>query len=145
MTNSRLIVSIGTTLLAAVALFGLSCDRATVPPSSPRPATTSRADRVLGVEEFMEHVDDHHGPVTVEGVVSGVSSDERRVGLIDLAEFEDCGVVTCAAHTLPVRWPGALPAVKDQVRIQGTVETTNGKLLFVASSAEKIERPGEQR
>lgn len=90
----------------------------------------------LGVDEFMARVDEHGGPVLVEGVVSSVAANQKMLALIDSKEFEACGVTTCARFTLPVSWAGAMPAVNAVVRVRGQVKETGGKLVFVASAVE---------
>lgn len=97
----------------------------------------SDAPKPLGIDDFMKHVDDHKGEVTLEGIVSAVSASDKRVALIDVAEFERCKVVTCAQYTLPVQWSGELPGVKDKVLIRGKVETQGGKLVFVGAPVAK--------
>ena len=92
----------------------------------------------LGVEDFMKHVDQHGGPVTVEGVVSSAAAGKGLLTLIDRREFAECGIEECAEYTLPVQWSGSMPAVKDAVRVAGRVKDAGGgKLLFVAASVEK--------
>ncbi len=97
----------------------------------------SDAPKPLGVDDFMKHVDDHKGEVTIEGVVSAVSASDKRVALIDVTEFERCKVVTCAQYTLPVQWSGELPAIKDKVLVRGNVKTQGGKLVFVGAPVAK--------
>lgn len=94
---------------------------------------------VLGVEEFMRDVDNHPGQVRLEGVVSAVAAEERALTLIDVAELERCGVVTCAPLSLPVQWNGEMPAVRDVVVLNGEVAESGGKLFFLANSLERIE------
>lgn len=126
-------------LVAAAVLTASSCSRKA--DAEPK----SVGNRVAGVDEFMKNVDANRGEVLVEGVVSAVEATDRRVALIDSAEFEHCGVVTCAENTLPVRWAGELPAVKERVRVRGKVEEEGGKLVFVAASAEKLPAGGTSK
>jgi len=134
----RFFVLLASTLLLSMA----SCGPGPGAGGSSAPASPgsgpSASGRALGVEEFMRSVDSHQGEVVVEGVVSAVSTSERRVALIDTGEFEHCGVVTCAEYTLPVRWSGELPAVEDRVRVRGSVGDEGGKLVFVAVETVKL-------
>lgn len=103
------------------------------------PATAPSTQPALGVEDLMKHLEQHAGPVVVEGVVSAASSKDQLLSLVDRHEFEECGLAGCAAYTLPVRWAGATPAVKDIVRIKGEVKKDDGgKLAFVASAVDDI-------
>ena len=103
------------------------------------PATAPSTQAVLGVEDLMKHVDQHAGPVQVEGVVSAATPKDQLLSLVDRHEFEECGLAGCAAYTLPVRWAGNMPAVKNIVRVKGEVKKGDGgKLAFVASAIEDI-------
>jgi len=92
---------------------------------------------VLGVQEFMQNVDRYQGRVRLEGVVSAVFPAEQALSLIDLRELKDCGVTTCAPLTLPVKWQGPWPSVRDVVVLEGEVREAGGKLFFEAKSLQK--------
>lgn len=136
--HARLIVFVG--LVVAVscargpesdqARGGLDGDSPTAQASISNPS-----QRVVGVEDLVRNVDSYTAEVLVEGIVSAVAPEEKRVAVIDVAEYEHCGVTSCAAYTLPVRWAGELPAVAERVRIRGRVATEGGKFLFVAAEA----------
>lgn len=99
----------------------------------PRADQAQAAPRgVLGVEEFMRTPDNHQGTVRVQGVVSEVKPEAHLVVLIDRAEWEACGSVSCAPLSLPVRWTGPLPRVEESVEVRGRVQEETGKLVFVA-------------
>jgi hypothetical protein len=96
---------------------------------------------VLGVQEFMKNVDRYQGQVCVEGVVSAVSPADQALALIDLQEFKDCGVTTCAPLTLPVKWQGPWPSVQEVVQIEGEVRESGGKLFLEAKSLQRKGSP----
>lgn len=79
----------------------------------------------------------HGAAVQVRGIVSAVFPRQRVFLLIDTAEFQECGVTTCASLALPVRWNGIMPVAKDDVRVRGSVQKTGGKLIFIALSLAK--------
>jgi hypothetical protein len=97
--------------------------------------------KVLGVDDFIKNVDRYRGKVTLEGVVSALTPEQQAISLIDSGEFQTCGVTTCAQLTLPVQWRGPLPAVGDQVSVEGQAQEVKGKLMFVAHKLEKTIRP----
>ena len=105
-------------------------------------ASTSPAARLtgapLGVDDLMRNVDQHRGPVSVAGVVSGASTTEQMLVLIDAKEFADCGTTTCATLALPVRWTGAMPQLSQSVQVEGQVQEVAGKLLFVAADVRPV-------
>lgn len=105
----------------------------------------SPARAILGVDEFMQHVEQHRGTVRVEGVVSAVAPAQQTLALIDRREFQACAVTTCARLTLPVRWTGPMPALRDLVRLEGKVQHEGGKLIFKARTLEKVTPSKESR
>ncbi|MCL4500294.1 MAG: hypothetical protein M1438_00375 [Deltaproteobacteria bacterium] len=96
---------------------------------------------ILGVDEFMKNVDRYKGKVSLEGVVSAITPEQQAIFLIDSGEFQACGVTTCTQLTLPVQWHGAMPAVRELVRIEGRAQEVKGKLMFVADKVEQVTRP----
>ena len=111
----------------------------TEPPSAARVLQETEPKDILGVEQFMRAVDSYRGPVRLEGVVSAVAPEERALTLIDVAELERCGVVTCAPLSLLVRWDGEMPTVRDVVQLSGEVSESESKLFFLARALEKVE------
>jgi len=96
---------------------------------------------VLEIDEFMRQPEAHPGRVRVQGIVSAVQSEAQLVTLIDRSEFDECGVATCAPLSLPVRWTGAMPQVKEGVEVTGRVQEETGKLIFVADAMEPVSTP----
>lgn len=98
---------------------------------------TRSENPVVGVETLMKAPNRYRGPIQVEGVVSAVSPERHTLALIDRKEFDECGETTCAPLTLPVQWPGPMPAVRDMVLLQGEIRSVDGKRIFVASALKK--------
>lgn len=122
-----------------VGIAAILCSLWVAPPAS------SQAPAVLGVEELMQNVEQHRGPIRVEGVVSAVASDHQALTLIDTRELRECGVITCARLKLPVRWGGAMPHVGEIVHVEGKVQEQDGKHLFVARKIEAVSSPADRR
>lgn len=129
----KAIVSI---LLTLGVLAGMWCFRG---PANAQADPSSSKLGIIGVDEFMRNTDRYPGAVRVEGVVGGVKNG--WIALIDLAEFEKCGVTTCAQLTLPVRWSGTSPILKQIVRVSGAVRRFEGKLVFQATALEVVPAP----
>jgi hypothetical protein len=91
----------------------------------------------VGVESLMRHSDSFTGDLTVEGVAAARMADKGLFTMIDLAEFEECSKTTCAALALPVRWSGPMPAEGEILMVKGSVEKTEGKLVFAAKEIAK--------
>lgn len=95
--------------------------------------------KILGVDQFMNGVDQHKGPIRVEGVVIGVAPDKQMMAVVDTDQFRKCGILDCPTYlVLPVTWSGSMPLVKDVVRMQGQIKESGGKLMFEAKSLEKL-------
>lgn len=101
----------------------------------------ARAGGAVGVDELMRNLDRYPAEIRVEGVVSQVIPGQGMLALIDLAEFRECQVVTCAKLALPVRWPGAMPAVASTVQADGRVQKQGARLFFAARSLETLAPP----
>ncbi|WP_428937757.1 hypothetical protein [Fontivita pretiosa] len=108
---------------------------------APQPASrpAARGD-ALGVHEIMRDADRHRGSVSVVGVVATASADKQLVTLIDAKEFAACNSTGCAELVLPVRWRGAMPAVAKTVHVEGQVQESDGKLVFVASALQELNK-----
>lgn len=133
----------GLTIIAATVV--VSQIHTNSPPSAkpPSSAAAAKTNAALGVETFMKNVDRYRGEVRVEGVVSSVSATNQTLGLIDVREFQTCGLEKCAELTLPVRWTGVMPTVGQAFRANGEVQKERGKLVFVAKTLEKFELPAK--
>lgn len=94
------------------------------------------------------------GEIAVEGIVQDVAADSSLIVLIDLAEYETCGLTPCdSAGSLPLQVPlsgqptpagalyeGTLPALEDRVTAVGTVRSGADGLHF---DVERITRGSE--
>jgi len=104
-------------------------------PPAPEPqVAVADTSAVFDVDAFMRRAEAPPGRIRVRGVVSSVQARAGLITLIDRSEWDACGVVTCATLSLPVRWAGAMPEVKDGVEVLGHVETQGGKLILVAET-----------
>lgn len=126
----RTSVILGVILIAAVGVGFALDERSTSVP----PVVAEVPLAAVGVDEYMRHPEAHPGRVRVQGVVSTVQADGKLVTLIDRHEFDKCGVVSCAALSLPVRWAGAMPQIKAVVEVTGQTQEEAGKFLFVADA-----------
>ncbi len=78
--------------------------------------------------------------IDVVGVVSRRDAAKGTFALIDRAECSKCPSASCAPPSLPVRWTGTLPGVRESVRVKGSVRDTKaGRFLF----AESVEAVGK--
>jgi hypothetical protein len=93
---------------------------------------------IVNVEDLMKKPDHYKGRISVVGVVSGVSAEQKTLAIIGRREFSECGVTTCAKLTLPIRWLGSMPDIKDEVLLEGEIQSVNGKLIFSAKSLKKL-------
>jgi hypothetical protein len=73
--------------------------------------------------------------------------DRRRQATLAAVTFSSgtllaCGVTNCAELVLPVRWAGSMPTTEQTVRIEGEVQESAGKMIFVASRLEVMPTEG---
>lgn len=129
------VVAMGVVLLGVV---GASVLVHRSPPAAELQGAAADTSSVFEVDAFMHRTEAPPGQVRVRGVVSSVQADTGLMTLIDRSEWDACGVVTCAPLSLPVRWTGAMPKVKDGVEVLGHVETQQGKLVLVAEDLEPV-------
>jgi hypothetical protein len=118
-------------LMAAIFLTSLS----------PEVFADKSNSNVLGVRQLMTNPDQYAAKIQVEGIATQIYPDRHLVTLIDLQEFKDCNSVTCAKLTLPVRWEGEMPNSKDYLRIDGSIQKEDGKMIFIAESLMKVQKP----
>lgn len=131
------IVSCGVFAVLVIVFFSMpGQDRQSVPLIQAAHALGSGL--VFQVDDFMKTADQHRGTVRIQGVVSAVIPEKEMFALIDLAEYQQCRVTTCASLMLPVHWSGTMPQVEDAVQIEGEIGESEGKLIFVARTLEKI-------
>lgn len=103
-------------------------------------AATDGSRSVVGVDAFMRSPNLQQQTVTVVGVVSAWDAKRNMLALIDRKEAAECGTVTCATLTLPVRWEGEPPRIGQQVRVTGSVRQSPEGKVFIARDLS----PGEQ-
>jgi hypothetical protein len=120
-------ILLGSLLIYAVLFAGCSNESESASSSS-----------VLGVRNYMQNADKHPGTIEVEGVVSQIIPSKNLVALIDMEEYKECKVVTCALLLLPVFWEGELPAVYDVIRVKGELGKRDGGRLFITKELKKV-------
>ncbi len=79
---------------------------------------------ILNVDDVAADPEAYSGIITVAGIVSFVNKSDSIFSIIDVREYELCGIVTCAANqilisTPPDRYSGELPSVEDKVIVSG--------------------------
>jgi hypothetical protein len=141
----KVVILIGCVAIAVTLTIWQVRTRSAQPTTLGLTGEPSTSNGILGVEGFMKDVDNYRGKVSVEGVVSAVAVTNQMLAMIDLREFQTCGLKQCAEFTLPVRWTGTMPAVGQAVRVEGEVQEDSGKLVFVAQAVEKAERPAQRK
>jgi hypothetical protein len=81
---------------------------------------------VLNVDDVAADPAAYSGVIAVKGIVSLVNRFDNTFDIIDVREFELCGIVTCATNQLLVSVPpdgysGELPVVEDEVVAYGKI------------------------
>lgn len=91
----------------------------------------------MSVESLMKSPRNHTGRIKVAGMVRSISPAHKIFGLVDRDE-KKCNTKKCSIMVLPVSWDKPMPAVKDEVLLEGSLKSVDGRLLFVAVSMEKL-------
>lgn len=118
-------------LVAAVALLG-GC------------SSQSAADAV-GVNAVAADPGAYTGEITMKGVVQLVDAEKSFINVIDVTEYETCGLTPCgSAGIIPLFMPtsgepspagsvykGSLPALEEEVLVTGEIkDAADGSLIF---------------
>lgn len=107
-------------------------------------ANTAIPENLMGVNSLTADPQAFTGEIAVEGVVIDVDPASSRVRLIDLTEYETCGLNPCgSAGVLPLHLPvtgeptatgalyeGELPSLEDAVVVVGEVRSGQSGLYF---------------
>lgn len=81
---------------------------------------------IVDVDDVVADPGAYEGIIGIRGIVSFVYPADSTFVIIDLREYELCGVVTCAINELAIsvpfdRYSGELPDVKDKVVVYGEI------------------------
>jgi len=101
-------------------------------------AKPKESSKVIHVDELVQNPKDFQSEFVLRGVVAGVRKSEGIFAVIDSREFESCGVLTCAANTIPVKFDGELPNFKSIVEITGRVIRNEKGLIIDAERVEVV-------
>lgn len=94
---------------------------------------------LLAVNDLAASPSAHLGPVSLVGVV-GTVSEKKGFVIVDTREYKECGLsclTEAGTKKIPVRWTGAVPQVKDTVRIDGELQKDEKGYALLASKVAK--------
>ncbi|UCG84397.1 MAG: hypothetical protein JSW38_06170 [Dehalococcoidia bacterium] len=97
---------------------------------------------IVGVDDVAADPFAYVGPIAIEGVVSFVYPSNSTFVIIDVKEYELCGVVTCAINEIPITVPpdsftGTLPEVKDVVLTYGEIISSDNEFYVEVSQVRR--------
>ena len=91
---------------------------------------TPTASSALNVNEVASDPGAYVGTITLAGVTSGFSKDDKTLfGIMDLKELT-CTSTTCNKVILPIRFQGPLPRFGDEVRVTGAFASDGNGYFF---------------
>ena len=96
------------------------------------PAGLEGSGEAVHVDDLGDNPEKFKSEIVLRAVVSAVRESEGVFAVIDSREYETCGVLTCAKHTLPVQFSGELPWPRTVVEITGEVVKSDKGLVFAA-------------
>ena len=100
--------------------------------------TPNASSKAVHVDELAKSPEGFRSEFVLCGVVAGVSRGDGVFAVIDSREFESCGVLTCDANTIPVKFDGDMPAPKTIVEITGRVVRGEKGLIIDAKRVEVV-------
>lgn len=128
--SMRLLVSLVAVFAAAALLAGCS--------SQP-------GEAAVGVNAVAADPGAYTGEITMKGVVQLVDAEKGFINIIDLTEYETCGLTPCgSAGIIPLFMPtsgepspagsvykGSLPALEEEVLVTGEIkDAADGGVIF---------------
>lgn len=103
-----------------------------------RSARAERSAAIVHVDDLGDDPEKFKDEIVLRAVVSAVKKSEGVFAVIDSREYESCGVLTCAKHTLPVKFSGELPDPRTLVEITGEVVHSDKGLVFAAKRVDRV-------
>lgn len=141
--EKKILVTLG---LALFPLVVTACGKQAVAENSdtkvkgaPAVATSAAPAVPLAVNDLAASPSAHLGPVSLVGVV-GTVSEKKGFVVVDTREYKECGLsclTEAGTKKIPVRWTGAVPQVKDTVRIDGELQKEEKGYALRASKVAK--------
>ncbi len=121
-------------LLALGCLFAGGCLASTQPINE-----TTTPGVTVGVDDVAADPGAYDGIIGIKGIVSFVYPSDSTFVIIDVKEYELCGVVTCAINEIaitvpPDQYSGELPNVEDEVLVYS--EITSGGNVYLLEVSE---------
>jgi hypothetical protein len=95
-------------------------------------------NKPLNVDWVASDPSAYKGTFKIKGVVSSVSASKSTFVMIDLREYAECGIVTCASKYVRVRYKGKLPRVIDKLIVTGEMVQHGRGYLFEAKELQKL-------
>lgn len=95
--------------------------------------------KVLNVNEIGSDPAAFSGVITITGIMAGVSpADKSIIGIMDLKELQ-CQSPNCNKVVIPVKYPGAQPAVGDELKVTGSFVKFDQGYLFQADKLKVVQ------
>jgi hypothetical protein len=97
---------------------------------------------VIDVDDFASDPSAYHGIIGIKGVVASTRQSDSSFVIIDVREYELCGVLTCATNEITIRVPadkysGELPNSEDIVIAYGEFKTSDNYSIIEVSRIER--------
>lgn len=104
--------------------------------------TESQQLPIVGVDDFTSDPWAYDGDIAIRGIVSFVYPSDSVFVIIDVKEYELCGVLTCAINEIrisvpPDEYSGELPNLKDEVLVYGKIKSGEDTPTIDVSSVDR--------
>ncbi len=123
-----------------VVLLALGCSFVEGCLASTQPTNETTTPLItIGVDDFTADPAAYDGIIGIRGIVSFVYPPDSTFVIIDVKEYELCGVVTCAINEMAISVPrdqysGELPNVEDTVVVYSGI--TSGENVYLLEVSE---------
>ena len=97
---------------------------------------------VIDVDDFASDPSAYHGIIGIRGIVASTHQSDSSFVIIDVREYELCGILTCAANEITIRVPadkysGELPDSEDIIVAYGEFRTSDDYSIVEVSHIER--------
>lgn len=100
--------------------------------------STSTDAKPLSVSDVAADPSAFNGTITITGVMGGISELDKSVfGIMDVKELQ-CKSQNCNKVFIPIKFQGQMPALGDEVRVDGSFVKVGDGYLFAANKVKVL-------
>lgn len=94
--------------------------------------------KALNVNDVGNDPSSFKGPITITGIMGGVSQQDPSIfGIMDIKELQ-CTTANCNKLFIPIKYQGQIPKLGDEVRVSGSFIKEPDGYLFTAQQVKVV-------